>query len=218
MDKHEANYLQLYAGCDRQEGQKTTGFVWFGVVLVFGGGCRKKPQAFMVKWLHLCSRSWMFRVRKQSGRWDLLNHPFGPGSSSHLQVKSVTLQRAALCTPYSQSKLLLTQIVSLQSTKLFMWDQCDTRAMFSLSIMGYSVATHRTKLICLSHWWTATIDPGAVELWPQSILGPQVPDHGQMLSSCQACSHSSFTRQPHGWELGRDQACSFKADFNSSWT
>lgn len=156
MDKHEANYLQLYAGWDRQGVQKTTGFVWvFLWLVVFFWRKRrvqKKMQPFMVKWLHLCSRLWMFRVRKQSGRWDLLNHPFGPGSSSHLQVKSVTLQRAVLCTPYSQSKLLLTQIVSLQSTKLFMWDQCDTRAMFSLSIMGYSVATHRTKLICLSHW------------------------------------------------------------------
>lgn len=82
------------------------------------------------------------------------------------------------------SKLLLTQIVLLQSTGLFTWDQYDSRAMFSLSIKGYSVATHRTKLICLSHPWTATIDPGAVQAWPQSIFMPWVPNHRQMFSSC----------------------------------
>lgn len=61
------------------------------------------------------------------------------------------------------SKLSLTQIVPLQPTGLLMWAQCDPGALFSLSIIkGYSVVTHRTKLIFLSHWWTATTDPAAL--------------------------------------------------------
>lgn len=155
-------------------------------------------QPFMVKWLHFCSRSWTFGMRKQSGRWDLLIHPFGPGSSSHLQVKSATLQGLGYKLLIPTSKLLLMQIVPPQSRGLFMWDQCDSRAMFSLSIKGYSVATHRTKFISLSHWWSTTIDPGAGQARPQSILGPWVPEYGQMLSSCHARSCSSFMRQPYG--------------------
>lgn len=47
--------------------------------------------------------------------------------------------------------------------------------------------------------------------WPQSILVPRVPNHGQMLSCWQAHPHSSFIRQPHGSSI------LFRI-FHSSWT
>lgn len=56
----------------------------------------EKIQPFEVKWLCLCSRSWMFGGRNQSGRRDLLIRPFGPGSSCHLQ-------RAVLWTLFPQA-------------------------------------------------------------------------------------------------------------------
>lgn len=133
----------------------------------------------MEKWLHFCSRSWTFGVKKQSGRWDLLIHPFGSGSSSHLQVKSVTLQGLGYELLIPTSKLLLMQIVPLQSRGLFMWDRCDSRAMFSLSIKDYSVATHRTKthlpftLMDCNRWpWcrpsVASEHPWALGTWRQA--------------------------------------------------
>lgn len=60
-----------------------------------GGGDEKKFN--LSQWSDsLCSRSWMFGGRNQSGGWDLLIHPFGPGSSCHLQ-------RAVLWTLFPQA-------------------------------------------------------------------------------------------------------------------
>lgn len=71
----------IYTQLEQDGGKKTTwalGFFWR-----WRGW--EKMEPFTVKWLCLCSRSWMFGGRNQSGRWDLLIHPFGPGSSCHLQ-------------------------------------------------------------------------------------------------------------------------------------
>lgn len=159
-------------------------------------------EPFTGKWLCHCSRSWIFGGRNQSGRGDLLIHPFGPGSSSHLQ-------RAVLWTLLPQANSY-SQIVPLQSTGLFMWAQCDPGAMFSLAIIkAYSVATHRTKLICLSHWWTATTDPAALpvpsehprargtQAWADVILLP---------GTLPQLFHKAATRV-----RGRDQAFSLES-------
>lgn len=68
----------------------------FGSFFEDWGDGKKKMQPFTVKWLCLCSWSWMFGGRNQSGRWDLLIHPSGPGSSCHLQ-------RAVLWTLFPQA-------------------------------------------------------------------------------------------------------------------
>lgn len=105
MNQTTHSYTQ--AGTDRGVKKKWGFFggVWvFGFLDFFRG--EKEMQPFMVKWLHFFSRSWTFGVKKQSGRWDLLIHPFGPGSRSHLQVKSMTLRRAGLWTPYSHKQTI----------------------------------------------------------------------------------------------------------------
>lgn len=157
-------------------------------------------QLFTVKRLCLCSRSWMFGGRNQSGRWDLLIHPFEPGSSCHLQ-------RAVLWTLFPQAKLLLTHCSQEHyscepSVTQGLCLHCLLKATLWSLTGPSSSASHIDGLQALTLLHSQC---------PQSIPVPRVPSPGQMLSCCQVHSHSPFIRQPHGSRI-------FFRIFHSSWT
>lgn len=160
-------------------------------------GMGKKVEPFTVKRLCLCSRSWVLGGRNQSGSWDLLIHPFGPGSSCHLQ-------RAVLWTLFPQAKSY--------PHKQFHCSQqgCSCEPSVTQGLSFHCLLLKATLWSLTGPSSSSSHTDGLQPLtllhspWPQSILVPGAPTMGRCYPD--AHSHSSSQRI-----RGGDQAFSLKS-------